>query len=780
MLLKKLLRTFARYKAQFISMIVMIVLGVGIFSGFNAEWYTINVNTSKFYNETNFADYRIYNEDGFTYQEYEKVNSINGVDACSRFTTLSTSESKENDTIDIVVSEKMNVSTFTLLEGEEYDESATNSIWLSKNYVKNNDYKLNDIINIRYGEIEINLTIKGIIMSSEFMIHIKDGALMPNYNTVGYGYVSPKTLKTAIVDSFINKMSSTLGEEVARTMGEETYEKAYYQMNIISSLNKKTLANQIDTVLGKTTRIVSKDDFVSYSEAKGEEEEGKTMGLYLPIIFLIIAMLTMITTMNRLTANEKGQIGILKALGFKNRRIVWHYTSYALFISVIGSILGIALGFGIGAYIASPTGSMGTYLQMPYWSIQMPWFVILGVIGIIAFMTLIGFLSVNKLLKGNAAEVLRPAAPKKMRKLLIEKSKLFTRMSFESRWNLRDSIIHPARSLMSIFGVFGCTLLMFASFGLSSTFNSYIDKNFHKAATYESKLVLSESASEEDKLDLIHYYNADYTSTTPIAINDETYMCDVLSLDNGNYHLLDDDSKLIDNMDKTGAYVCKRIANEFKLKINDQLTFSLYGTNTNYTVNVIGVVSYLSEAIVMDVEYANSIGFTYSINSCYTKTPKENIAVNPIITSISSKQEVVDTFNNVVEIMNTFIAILVAFSALLGFVVLYNLGVMSFTERYKELSTLRVLGFKDNNIKSILVSQNIYMSFIGIVLGIPAGAVAIYIMLTLLSEYEMTIVLPPYVFILTIFATLLVTLIVSLFVSLKTKKINMVESLKAE
>lgn len=87
------------------------------------------------------------------------------------------------------------------------------------------------------------------------------------------------------------------------------------------------------------------------------------MGSVLPVLFLLIAVLTMVTTMHRLTVKEKTQIGILKALGFRKRRILFHYTSYALMIGLIGSAIGIALGYGIAWAIMNPSGMMGTYMD---------------------------------------------------------------------------------------------------------------------------------------------------------------------------------------------------------------------------------------------------------------------------------------------------------------------------------------------------------------------------------------------------------------------------------
>ena len=141
------------------------------------------------------------------------------------------------------------------------------------------------------------------------------------------------------------------------------------------------------------------------------------MGSVLPVLFLAIAVLTMVTTMHRLTAKEKTQIGTLKALGFKDKKIIVHYSSYAFIIGIIGSLIGTALGYGVAYFIMNPNGSMGTYFDMPYWKLYLPLFCIVILVLIIAVLTFIGFLSVKQMLKGTAADALRPYTPKKVKPL---------------------------------------------------------------------------------------------------------------------------------------------------------------------------------------------------------------------------------------------------------------------------------------------------------------------------------------------------------------------------
>lgn len=298
MLFKKLWRTMGLYKAQFISMIIMIALGVGVFVGFNMEWMTIDKNTSSFFEETNFADYRIYSDEGFGKDDLEKICAVKGVDGASRFLDVNTEVKGANgNSLALSVTENENVSGVYFVDGEEYDPQSENGIWLSDRYANANDISLGDKMTLVYKNIEFDGTVKGLIKASEHMICVRDESqLMPDYSTYGYAYISPK-------------------------MYEKTLGTAYYpQLNVISKKDKKDFMESAEKALGRTTLILTKDENISYSGSKGEIQEGQTMGSVLPVLFLLIAVLTMVTTMHRLAAKEKTQIGTFKALGFKDKK----------------------------------------------------------------------------------------------------------------------------------------------------------------------------------------------------------------------------------------------------------------------------------------------------------------------------------------------------------------------------------------------------------------------------------------------------------------------------
>ena len=131
------------------------------------------------------------------------------------------------------------------------------------------------------------------------------------------------------------------------------------------------------------------------------------------------------------------------------------------------------------------------------------------------------------------------------------------------------------------------------------------------------------------------------------------------------------------------------------------------------------------------------------------------------------------------ELMNAMIFLLAVAAVVLGLVVLYNLGVMSYTERYREMATLKVVGFRDRQIGRILIGQNLWLTVLGVLIGLPAGVgVLKYLLTALASEYEMKLTLGPLTYGISIVLTFGVSLLVGWMIARKTRSIDMVEALK--
>lgn len=756
MLWKKLFRTMWQYKAQFISMILMITIGVGIFVGFNMEWVSIDINTKRFFKESNFADYRVVSELGFSEEDVGNVENIKGVDKVSRYISVPADvKEKDGDSLALTVTENFDVSSFLKVDGADYDKKSEDGLWISDKYAAANDISIGDKLTLVYKGITINTVVKGTVKSGEHLVCVRDETqLMPDYNTYGFGYISPAAYKKALRRDY------------------------YPQLNIISDLSKEEITDKTDEALGKTTLVLSKDENSSYSAADGEMEEGKTMGSVLPVLFLLIAVLTMVTTMHRLTAKEKVQIGTLKALGFRDKRILRHYTSYAFMIGIIGSVAGIGLGYLVARMIMGRDGTMGTYFDMPYWELRLPTFCIVILAVLILALTLIGFLSVKEMLKGTAADSLRPYAPKKMKKLLLEKTALWNRFSFGTRWNMRDIMRHKSRTLMSLVGIVGCMVIVVGTMGMRDTMNSFLSTYYDDSMKYSSRIYLSETATEEDTQKIIDTYKGDSSATVSVQIDDKAVALDIYDITRGKVRFPAEKDGYVAPA-KDGAYICMRIADEFDLAAGDTLKISPYGSDKTYKLKVAGVIRSVSENIVISTDYAKTLNIPFKTDSVYTDTKKADIKSEECISAVQSKQAIIDSFDTFMEIMYMMIGILIIAAAVLGIVVLYNLGVMSYTERYREMATLKVVGFRDKKIGRLLIGQNMWVTLIGAVLGIPLGiALLDYLLVTMASEYELKLAIGPLTYITGLVITFGVSLTVSRAVARKNRKIDMVEALK--
>ena len=151
-----------------------------------------------------------------------------------------------------------------------------------------------------------------------------------------------------------------------------------------------------------------------------------------------------------------------------------HYTSYGLMIGLIGLLFGVAIGYVVAAVIISPNGMMGTYIDMPVWDLVMPAFCIPVMACMLAFLTLISYLSVKKMLKGTAADALRPYTPRAMKTSVLEQLPFWNKLPFGTKWNVRDILRHKSRSAMTLVGVIGCTLLLVGGLGMKDTMESFL------------------------------------------------------------------------------------------------------------------------------------------------------------------------------------------------------------------------------------------------------------------------------------------------------------------
>ena len=291
MLFKKLLRTMGQYKAQFISMIIMIALGFGVFIGANMEWVSIEKNTNRLFEETGLADYKIYSSSAktggvtatFSEEDLQKIKELDGVKDAARFFSVNADVTLVNgekiktekdgtgkDKIPraaITVTESENVSFFNLTSGEAYDGASTDKIWVSDKFAEEKEIKVGDTLT--FGAVQgvsepLEFKVAGLIKSGEYMVCVQDSTqLMPDYKMFGYAYITPAAYK---------KICESAG------LPSPLYEQINVRVNNFDDFTKQKFSDAVNAALGKTMFILSKEESSSYALAHGEVEEGQTMG----------------------------------------------------------------------------------------------------------------------------------------------------------------------------------------------------------------------------------------------------------------------------------------------------------------------------------------------------------------------------------------------------------------------------------------------------------------------------------------------------------------------
>ena len=315
--------------------------------------------------------------------------------------------------------------------------------------------------------------------------------------------------------------------------------------------------------------------------------------------------------------------------------------------------------------------------------------------------------------------------------------------------------------------------------GMRDTMNAFLKMYYEEGQNYAARIYLSADANEAQRTAVWEKYKGDRSATVSVKAKEKTVSLDIYDLARNHVRIAGKDGNPIRPLSDEGAYLCLRLSEEFGLSEGDTFEISSYGSDQIYTLRVAGVYRSVSESIAVSASYAESLNLPFAFDSVYTDTPKEKIVADAAIKTVQSKQMIMDSFETFTDLMDTMIYLLVFGALLLGVIVLYNLGVMSYTERYREMATLKVVGFPDRKIGRLLVEQNLWLSVLGVLCGIPLGAAVLSVLLKALAgEYEMKMKLTFGTCLIATLLTVAMSLSVSFFISRKNRKIDMVEALK--
>lgn len=756
---KKRLRDIKQNKMQFFNIFIMVFLGVFVFAGIHAYMDGMEKSADKYYKDNNFQDIWLSGEN-FSTEDLEKVKNTENVKDAERMLTIKTElENKDGVTLDTNFIESNNISKMYVVDGEEFSKDKK-GVWFDSYLAKNLDLKVGDEITVTYQNMKITEKIAGLVNTPDHVYFVKDDTeIFPTHKNYGYMYLSINELPQGMPQIF-----NQIIVDVDNT--DKTQE------------TKANLENNIKSAIAVTDRESS----VSYKGYNSEIEEGTTYSGVFTFLFLFIAVLSVTTTMNRFVKKQRTQIGTLKALGFKNRKIINHYVGYGFIISLVASVVGLLAGkYGLGTFFLNMEMS---YFEVPVYNTVLIPVVYILAIAVVALITLVTYLSCRSILKESAVEALRIEIPKvKSTKFDLTTKGIFKKASISTRWNLRDVGRNKGRSLMAIVGITGCTMLMLCAFGMMDTMKSYLSWEFDKISNFEYKLSLSNNYTDDQFTNITEKYgnetsesfgieikNVDKKETNTLTVNDAP---NKLKYTNHNKEYMD--------LKDDGIYITEKLSEKYGLKVGDEITWHIFGDDNWYTCKIAGLNrDPQNQQLNMTRKYYESLGLTYKADTVYTDENLSNAKTIDGVDTIQSIATLKQGMESMLETTETMVVLLIVVSAILGFVIIYNLGILSFTEKQYQFATLKVLGFKDKQIKNIFVKQNLWLTVAGIVIGLPLGFWMLdYIFKSALGEnYDFNAYIKPVSYLYAVVGSLVVSIIVNKVLSRKVKKIDMVSSLK--
>ncbi|MDD2409332.1 MAG: FtsX-like permease family protein [Bacilli bacterium] len=609
----------------------------------------------------------------------------------------------------------------------------------------------------------------------------------------------------------INKGLSTLENNYTIFYNEISKEEAklqqgYYDYEIgMKELEKaKEEANQkiikaekeLNNIEKPIWYLLDRTDNSGYISYKEDIVKVDAIAKVLPIFFVIVVILMILNTLNRLIEEERTEMGILLSLGFSKINIILGYLIYVMTSGLLGIILGLIIGYSLIPHIIYSV-FLARYYVPKLITIVSPLPFSLVIFVTLIIMIFVTVITCMKELKEVPASLLRYKPPKIGKKVFIERfGFLWIKMGFMWNTTIRNLFRYKKRIIMTILGVAGCTALLVAGMGINDSINTISKLQYKEIIKYDSMYILKNDITQMPS-DLIELFKKNEV-VNPILINQNAYTFSFNNKTEDVYLVIPSDivnfnnyvnlrSSITDkkiSISDNGAIITKQLADYLKVGIGDSI--SIRNSNNELLIFYVSDITYnyVSHYIYISENYYKEI---FKINITYNSIiangkMDSNVKLNDFdILMINYTDDIIETFDSFVSGLNKIIILIVVLACFLAFIVLYNLTIINVSERKREIATFKVLGFYDKEISIFVYRETLILTIIGILLGLFGG---IYLHRFIMSTAETDNIMflrkiSTLSFILSGLITLLFSFLVQLIINKSLKKIDMIDSLKS-
>ncbi len=544
-------------------------------------------------------------------------------------------------------------------------------------------------------------------------------------------------------------------------------------------------------------------DFIEYEMAADRID---AVAAVFPVFFFLIAILVSLTTMTRMVDEERVYIGSLKAMGYKNIAIASKYIIYAAIASISGSIVGLFIGFW-----ALPTVIFNAYRIMyimpPIIIEYNTYYAILSTLVAVIATTLAALVACSNELKETPANLLRPKAPKPGKRILLERIDfIWSKLKFSQKVTARNLFRYKRRLFMTIIGIAGCTALLVAGFGLKDSITAVARKQFDEIYKYEMIVDLKDSIGVGDSTKSLDTIKGDSRIEDYILIKEQ-----LMDIGKGNIEesaniiVPEDQDKINDfiilrdretgkslSIKDDGVILTEKMSELLDVGIGDEIYIKdendkkrivkITAITENYANHFIYMSSNLYEEVFKeDIEYKRILAKTSNTEKEFEDKLSRGLLKNDDIGSIEFITGLSKAFNDTLDSLDKVIMVLIISAGALAFVVLYNLTNINISERIREIATIKVLGFYDEEVSRYVYRENRILTVMGTVLGLILG---IFLHKFIIKTTEIEFIMfgrqiESMSFVYSAVLTLVFAALVDFVMYFKLKRIDMVESLKS-
>ncbi len=717
-----LLRMIGQSKGQFAAVLTIIAMGIAVFTALSMTAVNMEKTVDTYYLKSRFPDLFIETEP-VPLQDVWRLADINGVKLAQgricKDVQMVTTNQEERVTLRMITipeEEEFMLSKLTLLSGRNLSNGQKGAL-LIEQFAKARNLLPGDEITIQSDGVESKVPVVGIVDNPEYIYLMENSAsLMPDESNFGVCYIS-----------------EGFGQQIFGMRGSCNQILIEYQTGIKEEKLIQTIEERLSSY--ELKQIVKQKDQMSNVIIRQELSQLSSMAKTIPILFLSIASIMLLMMIGRIVKKDRNKIGLLKALGYENNQILFHYGKYALIAGTIGGAMGSILGMALSGGL---TKMYLSYFHIPLLQIEFDYkYILIAMLGSSIFCTCSGLIGARSVLAIMPSEAMRQEAPKAGKRIWIEGIPfLWKSFSFSSKLILKNISRSKKRSIFVAAGITVTYAMMGFTASMPDIMDQMMNEHFREFQKMDYDISFDTVVSKKAVNDLSHLVDCtviegklEYPFQLSAGNRSKNVSIVGLERDTTFFSFKNQEGKSI-ALPKGGLLVSENLAEALKINVGDRILVKSYIPNQeDQYLTVRGIVKQaLGINGYMDIDQMGRLFLEKnSINGVLLNSKDQDIndklqkASN--IASILSVEKTRGVYEKYMTMMLLSLGVMVVFSGILGFAIVYNATMVSLGEREMELSSLRVLGFTKREILWMIVKENNWLCLMGILLGIPVSRV---------------------------------------------------------